>query len=302
MNTTTRPSRFALTLAAVLIGCAITGGACSDDDSESNATRSVTPSSSPTPSVAAQSEPVITVGELQIQFTVPDTLGDLTVTPFGPPYEGTVGFSTSSLEAMGQRCASNDRALGAFHVGGDQLLLDELVAEFPNGSLYYNRPQGPCSEEATAQDLQSQQIDEFWAALTTVTYIGPPHVDPLPSPQPANVVTVEELQIKFTVPPSLSDLTWTPDREQSAPSVSFSTRTFEAMGPYCNSAQGPIGRVRISEPDPDFGEPVVTLANGNLYYFHAQATCSEDTAVQDLQTQQNIELRAALATAVYVGP
>jgi hypothetical protein len=140
-------------------------------------TRSAKPIDTPV-SIDARSAPVadgllIAVDALQLQFTVPLTLSDLTLARIAPLPNGfAVGFSTRTLEAMEPDwCGAEHSALGWLRLGGDPTDPEELVADLPQGKVYYFRPTGPCAGDRTTIDLEGRQITEFRAALDTIAYV-----------------------------------------------------------------------------------------------------------------------------------
>ena len=122
---------------------------------------------------SAQSETTITIHQLQIQLTVPSDLSDLTWTVYG---QQEARFSTKKLEAMDPDCNSINSPLGYARIGGpndEHGILEQLIATFAHSYLYYFTPQGPCSADKTAEDLQGQLFPEMKDALKTAVQIGP---------------------------------------------------------------------------------------------------------------------------------
>jgi hypothetical protein len=178
-------------MATMLIVC-VTIAACSRDAADSEpaspagtptsaaslTTRSAKPGPTDTPvRIDARSAPVadgllIAIDALQLQFTVPLTLSDLTLARIAPlPAGFAVGFSTRTLEAMEPDCGAGHSALGWLRLGGDPTDPEELVANLPQGNVYYFRPTGPCAGDRTTIDLEGRQITEFRAALDTIAYV-----------------------------------------------------------------------------------------------------------------------------------
>jgi hypothetical protein len=138
-----------------------------------------TPVSIDAPSVPARDGLVITVDALKLQFTVPPALSDLTLAPIDwDPIGVSVGFSTRTLEAMGPPyCGAEHQSLGRLRLSSKlpesaDSPMAELVADLPQGSVYYFQPSGPCAGDRTVIDFEGRQIDELRAALDTLAVTG----------------------------------------------------------------------------------------------------------------------------------
>jgi hypothetical protein len=115
--------------------------------------------------------------------------------------------------------------------------------------------------------------------------------------------TIPELGIKFPTA-KISDFSYT-IRSDDPTVADFSTKTLTTKGGvYCASEHGPIGLITIhseplvQSPDGPAVDPYIAkVGNKYIYYYHPQATCSDNKAVQDLAGQATDELQQQLKSA-----
>lgn len=130
---------------------------------------------------ATSDQNVIKVTELGIQFTVPDSIKDLTYTvktnTFGTNQtELTAYFTTASLLAKDKQCSSDDGAVGAISkVTGTYPTKPTpdntdgpLTKQFSTFYVSYSRGQAACSMDKTVQALQASQASALQEAVKNV--------------------------------------------------------------------------------------------------------------------------------------
>lgn len=115
-----------------------------------------------------------------------------------------------------------------------------------------------------------------------------PAATPTPAPTPTSV-KIKEFGVSFTVPPTLSDLTYTYDA--AIKSVRFSSASLLKADATCTALGAPLGalsRVAKAAATPPSSAAVATVGAYKYAYSTPQSTCSgattEGTALQQSQS------------------
>lgn len=117
---------------------------------------------------------------LGIKLTLDSSISDLYNTA---PTSGSVNFSTKRLDSYGEYCIASQSPLGILEVSTEGPLdsadpnyspnrsIGALVKQLGTKYVYFMGPQAPCSDNKTAQSLQTSQLTALRSSLQSVSLI-----------------------------------------------------------------------------------------------------------------------------------